>query len=91
MDWKFFWITFGTIFMAELGDKTQIGIFSFSASKASPLLVFSAASLGLIASTLMAVLAGNLFGKVISPKALRILGGTLFILVGIWTLMKGDS
>ena len=90
MDWRLFWITFGTIFMAELGDKTQIGIFSFSASKASPLLVFSAASLGLITSTLVAVLAGHLFGKFINPKALRILGGSLFILIGIWTLVKKE-
>ncbi len=88
MDWKLFWITYGAIFIAELGDKTQLGAFTFSASKASPLLVFSAASFALITSTAIAVFAGNLFGKAVSPKALKILSGSLFILIGVWTLVR---
>lgn len=90
VDWKLFWITFGTIFLAELGDKTQLGILSFSATSKSPLTIFLAASLALIAATFAGVLAGTLLAKFINPKFLRIIGGLLFVAIGFWILLKRD-
>ncbi len=90
MDWKLFWITFGSIFLAELGDKTQLGILSFSATGKSPMLVFMAASLALILSTAIGVLAGSLLSKYIDPKIMRMAGGLLFIAIGFWTILKGN-
>ncbi len=90
MDWKLFWITFGGIFLAELGDKTQLGIVSFSATGRSPMLVFMAASLALVLSTFIGVLAGSLLSSNIDPKTLRLAGGFLFIAIGFWTIFKGN-
>jgi putative Ca2+/H+ antiporter (TMEM165/GDT1 family) len=44
MDWKVFWVTFGTIFLAEMGDKTQLAALSMAAETRLPLTVFLAAS-----------------------------------------------
>jgi putative Ca2+/H+ antiporter (TMEM165/GDT1 family) len=90
MDWQIFWVTFGTIFLAELGDKTQLGVLSFSANAKSPLTVFFAASLALIAATGVGVLAGTFLERFLNPKLLRIGGGILFIAAGIWIILKGD-
>lgn len=90
MDWNLFWVTFGAIFLAELGDKTQLGVLSFSATSKSPITVFIAASIALLAATFMGVLAGTLLAKFINPKALRISGGFLFIAIGLWMIIKRD-
>lgn len=90
MDWKLFWITFSTIFLAEIGDKTQLGVLSFSAAEKSPLVIFIAASLALAAATLIGVLAGSVLRQFIHPKALQIGGGIVFVLAGIWMIFKGD-
>lgn len=88
MNWQLFWITFGTIFLAELGDKTQLGVLSFSATSKSPLTIFLAASFALLAATFIGVLAGTLLAKFINPKLLQIGGGVLFILVGLWIIFS---
>ena len=90
MDWQLFWLTFGTIFMAELGDKTQLGVLSFSATAKSPVTIFVAASLALIAATFVGVLAGTLLAKFLNPKWLRMAGGALFVIIGFWIMLKGD-
>lgn len=90
MDWTLFWTTFIAIFLAELGDKTQLGVLSLTAASRSPLTIFAAASVALIAATFIGVLAGTLLAKFINPKALRIGGGLLFIAIGFWIIFKGD-
>lgn len=90
MDWKSFWLVFGTVFIAELGDKTQLGVLNFSASGRSPALVFAAASLGLVASTLIGVFAGHWLGRYIPPRALKLAGAVLFIGIGVWMLFDRD-
>lgn len=90
MDWQIFWITFSAIFLAEIGDKTQLGVLSFSATAKSPVTIFVAASLALIAATFVGVLAGTLLAKYIQPKFLRFGGGVLFIAVGLWIIFKRD-
>ena len=88
MEWHLFWITFGTIFLAELGDKTKLGVLSLSATSKSPLTIFVSASLALISATFVGVLAGTLLAKFINPKLLSIGGGLVFIVVGIWIIFR---
>lgn len=90
MDWQLFWITFGSIFLAELGDKTQLGVLSFSATSNSPLTIFLAASVALVLATFVGVLAGALLAKFINPKVLRFAGGLIFVFIGFWIIFKGE-
>ena len=88
MDWKTAALTFGTIFLAELGDKTQLGVFGLASSNASRVSVFVGASAALIASTAIAVLAGDLVTQAISPQWLQRGTGGLFIVLGIVFLVR---
>ncbi|OGR85692.1 MAG: hypothetical protein A2901_05710 [Elusimicrobia bacterium RIFCSPLOWO2_01_FULL_54_10] len=88
MDWKLFWTAFVTIFLAELGDKTQLGVLSFTAAGKSPATIFAAASLALILSTFTGVLAGSLLAKYFDPKVVRVVAGLLFIAVGLLVIFK---
>ena len=81
---------FAAVFIAELGDKTQLATMLFSAqSGTGRLWVFLAASLALVASSALAVLAGGLIGQSVSPRVLKIVAGCGFIVIGIWTLWRG--
>ena len=89
MDWKVFTATFGTIFLAELGDKTQLATMLFAADKGvGKLTVFIGASTALIVTSALGVLAGAFLSQYVSEKALRYLAGIGFIAIGIWTLSK---
>lgn len=80
---------FVTIFIAELGDKTQLATLLFATDLSiGKWSVIIAASTALIASTLLAVIFGELITRVISPAALRIAAGVGFILIGAWTLVS---
>ncbi|MBI5135519.1 TMEM165/GDT1 family protein [Candidatus Uhrbacteria bacterium] len=84
-----FFTAFVTIFLAELGDKTQIATLLFSANKEySRWAVFAGAALALIATSAIAVLLGSTLSQFVSEKTLKLLGGTGFIVVGIWTLFS---
>ncbi len=87
MDWKLFLTIFGTVFLAELGDKTQIATVLFASREAiHPLAVFLAASLALVASTAMGVAAGSFIADQIDTRILSYVAGVGFIVIGIWTL-----
>ncbi len=86
MDWKLIGTTFMAVFVAELGDKTQLAALSFSASGSSRWAVFIGASLALVASTAIAVAAGESLTRVISPKTLQRAAGVLFLVLGAWVL-----
>ncbi|MFO0596018.1 MAG: TMEM165/GDT1 family protein [Myxococcaceae bacterium] len=86
MDWKLFGTTFAAVFVAELGDKTQLAALSFATSSTSRLTVFLGASAALVASTLIAVFAGEALTRVVSPKALQRAAGVLFLVIGAWVL-----
>ena len=91
MSWTLFASTFGAIFIAELGDKTQLAAFAMSGTASSRWTVFFAASAALIASTAIAVLAGNLVGRYISPVWLRRGAGVLFVAMGLLFLFTGGD
>jgi putative Ca2+/H+ antiporter (TMEM165/GDT1 family) len=80
---------FATVFLAEVGDKTQFATMLFAADKAvSKMSVFVAASAALIVATAIGVLAGEIVSQYVSPKALHYLAGAGFIGIGIWTLVR---
>ncbi len=89
MDYKILATIFITVFIAELGDKTQLATMLFAADKdVSKMTVFMGASLALIVASAIGVLAGGMLSNVISEQHLNWLAGAGFIAIGIWTLMK---
>jgi len=87
MDWKIFATVFATVFLAELGDKTQLATVLFAAKgEISPWTVFIAAALALTVSAGLGVLAGQWISDVLQPKLLHSIAGVGFVLIGAWTL-----
>ena len=76
--------TFTTIFIAELGDKTQIATLMLSAESGRPIIVFLGSSLALISSSIVGVLIGKWVSKKISPSKFALSTGTLMILISIF-------
>lgn len=92
MDPKLFATVFATIFVAELGDKTQLATLLYAADSAhSRWVVFAAAAAALIVATGLGVLAGSAVAHVVSPRALRWVAGLGFIAVGVWVLVAPES
>ena len=80
---------FTAVFLAELGDKTQLATMLFAADKeVSKLTVFIGASLALIIASGIGVLAGSVISEYISEKHLQYIAGIGFITIGLWTLIK---
>jgi rubrerythrin len=89
VNWKLFLSTFVLIFLAELGDKTQLAAMARSASaEGAKWVVFGAASSALVLSTLIAVLFGHILTKFIPEHVLKLTAGGLFILFGILILYQ---
>lgn len=87
MDWKIFLAIFATVFIAELGDKTQLATMLFAADKeVSKLTVFLAASAALITASAIGVLAGSLLSEYINERYLHYVAGVGFIAIGTYTL-----
>jgi len=87
MDWKMFFSTFALIFLAELGDKTQLTALARSAA-GGKWIVFFAASLALVCSTLVAVLFGSVIKKYIPDMYIKLVAGALFLIFGTVTLVS---
>lgn len=89
MDIKLALTVFGVVFLAELGDKTQIATLLFSAKSPEKLLtVFLGASLALVATSAIGVAAGGLVAQYISPRILSYVAGAGFVLIGLWTIWQ---
>lgn len=87
MPLKLLCTVFITVFLAELGDKTQLAVLLFAAGKGGNwLTVFLGASLALVLASLLAVVLGSQFYHWISPRLLKILAGVGFILIGLMIL-----
>lgn len=92
MDWKVFVAVFGTVFLAELGDKTQLATVLFASKPGAGLLtVFVAASLALMLSSAIAVAAGAVTSEYIDPRMLSWIAGAGFIVIGIWTIWQAGA
>ena len=78
---------FVSIFIAELGDKTQLATLLFATDKnLSRTSVFLAASSALVCSSLLAVLVGGQLTRLLSPPTLQVIAGVGFIIIGVWML-----
>ena len=76
--------TFTTIFIAELGDKTQIATLMLSAESGRPIIVFLGSSIALISSSIVGVLIGKWVSKKISPSKFALFTGALMLLISIF-------
>ncbi len=87
MDWKIFGTAFLTLFLAELGDKTQLAVITMTAKTDSRISVFLGASLALIAVTLLGVLFGGVLTEYVPAEWLQRIVAAAFILIGILMLL----
>jgi putative Ca2+/H+ antiporter (TMEM165/GDT1 family) len=88
---KSFFATMATVaisvFIAEIGDKTQLATMLFASdAKTSLWAVFFGSALALVAAAGIGVLAGSAISKFVAPETLKIVAGIGFIAIGVWTL-----
>ena len=89
MDMKLLATVFVTVFLAELGDKTQLATLLYAADRTvSKLTVFLGASLALILASAIGVLAGGFIAEHVDERVLRYVAGGGFIVIGVWTLLR---
>jgi putative Ca2+/H+ antiporter (TMEM165/GDT1 family) len=79
-------VTCGAVFLAELGDKTQLATFGFAVESKARLSVFLGAASALVLTSFLAVVAGGLVGRLIPPGLLQRFSGVLFVALGLWIL-----
>ena len=83
--------TFVTVFLAEMGDKTQLTTITLSSTTNKPLAVFIGSSLALILATLLGALAGGSIANLIPAYLLKLLSGLVFLIIGINLLAQGKK
>jgi putative Ca2+/H+ antiporter (TMEM165/GDT1 family) len=89
MHWKTFATVFVTVFIAEIGDKTQLATLLFSADKqVSKWTVFAGSALALTAAAAIGVVVGSELERFVSPKVLKTVAGIGFLGIGAWTLLS---
>lgn len=92
MDLKVLATVFGVVFLAELGDKTQLATLLFASKSPGNLVpVFIGASAALIVASAIGVLAGGFIAQYVNPKQLSYAAGAGFLLMGAWTIWQGAS
>ncbi len=85
--WKVFFTTFGIMFLAEIGDKTQLAVISLTSRYRSPWVVFAAAALALVLATAVGTFVGTFLTSVVGERAIRYVSGGLFVLFGLLILL----
>lgn len=89
VSWQSFAPVFVTVFLAEIGDKTQLATVLFAADgRASRWLVFAAAASALVLAAGIGVLVGSQLERIASPTTLKRVAGIGFIAIGLWTLLS---
>ena len=92
MELKALLTVFAAVFIAELGDKTQLATMLFAADReVSKFTVFVGASLALICASALGVLAGGLVAQYTNPRVLNYVAGAGFVLIGIWTILRAGA
>ncbi len=90
MDWKLFLTTFATIFIAELGDKTQFAALGISSQSKSTLSVLLGVVLALGCAGTIGVIAGRLLGNFLNPVYLKYAASLLFIVMGVIIFFRAE-
>jgi putative Ca2+/H+ antiporter (TMEM165/GDT1 family) len=90
MDWKLSLATFGAVFLAELGDKTQLATFALAGGGRSKLAVFIGAASALVLTSALAVVGADLVSRWISQQWLHRISGALLVALGAWLLFTGE-
>jgi len=89
MDPKLFLTVFGTVFLAEIGDKTQLATLLYAADARNPkLTVFAAAAIDLVTSSAIGILAGGVLVEQLNPRLISWIAGAGFVAVGVWTIVR---
>ncbi len=89
MDLRVFAAVFATIFIAELGDKTQLATLLYAADAENPkLTVFAASASALVLSSALGVLGGFVVSQYLTPRLLSWIAGIGFIVIGLWTISR---
>jgi len=87
MDWRVAFTTFGIIFLAELGDKTQIAAMTMAAQKKRPWEVFLGAAIALAAVSAIGVVVGSTLGHYLPIDWIKRIAGAAFIVIGVLVLL----
>ena len=83
-----FFSVFATVFLAEIGDKTQLATMLFaSEAKVSKWVIFAGSALALTLAAAIGVIVGAQIERFVSPRTLKIVAGVGFIAIGLWTLV----
>jgi putative Ca2+/H+ antiporter (TMEM165/GDT1 family) len=89
MDLRVFATVFATIFIAELGDKTQLATLLYAADAENPkLTVFAASACALVLTSALGVLGGVIISQYVTPKVMSWVAGVAFIAIGLWTISR---
>jgi Ca2+/H+ antiporter, TMEM165/GDT1 family len=87
MDWKIFGTAFATLFLAELGDKTQLAVITMTAGTDAKVAVFLGAVTALIIVTLLGVLFGGVLAQYVPTEWLQRIVAAAFIVIGVLMLL----
>jgi putative Ca2+/H+ antiporter (TMEM165/GDT1 family) len=87
MDWRVFLTTFGVIFLAEMGDKTQLAAMTMAAQSKKPWAVFIGASLALVCVSAIGVVVGGTLGHYLPIIWIKRAAAVAFIVIGVLILM----
>jgi putative Ca2+/H+ antiporter (TMEM165/GDT1 family) len=80
---KTFWITFATLFVAELGDKTQLSVITLTSKTGEAWKVFLGAASALILVTLLGVLLGEVLVRYVPESVIKRVAAAAFIVIGV--------
>jgi len=84
--WKIFLTTFGMMFLAEIGDKTQLAIISLTTRYRAPWVIFAASVCALVLTTAIGTALGSVITAFVGERAIRYISGGLFVLFGVLIL-----
>ena len=87
MDWKIFGTAFVTLFLAELGDKTQLAVITMTASTESKISIFLGASAALVVVTILGVVFGGVLSQYVPTEWLQRIVAAAFIIIGVLMLL----
>lgn len=94
MDWQLLGLSFITVFLAEIGDKSQLAAIALGGSLKSPRAVFLGSVCALILASLISVLAGGGVAQLFGPKTLKVIAAVGFALMGVrllWSANHADE